>query len=420
MASTTSFLERRETQAWLAQFSPGEQPLVSDMLRRILLVSRDEFAERLQALVRRRADDGLMPVGLYAERELRKRGGIPHRLYKESRTKIKRAYGVGPSPVMPIRAFDLDVGSEGIVAQLVSELEREKPKFFISHPGPDRIRKSKVRRFILVTDFIGSGTRAWTYLEAAWQLKSVRSWRSSRPDHGWSFEVVAFSGTQSGVAKVEGHPSRPLVTLVTACPTIFNSFGKADASILEKICKAHCPGNTNKPSLGFEETGALIAFAHGAPNNCPLIFHDQTATWVPIFPKRLTSAVRSSFSQEDRSKRLRERLLDMRQRRLAESSKILSLDPRKQELVSVLACLSHPPRTSTHISLKTGLTLKEVDDFLTSALKYGWIDGINRLTDAGHKELQSLKKTDKKFDLPKETASLYCPIQLREPRRFRR
>lgn len=420
MSSTNSFLTRNETLAWLAQFRPDEQSLVSDMLRKMLLVSRDEFSERLLTLVRQRFAQGLGPVGLYAERELRKRKGVPHLLFKETRTKVKRAFGSGPQPVQPIRAYDLDVGSEGIVAQLVSELCREEPKNFISHPGPDQIRKSKVRRFILVTDFIGSGNRACTYLEAAWRVKSVRSWWSSRPSNGMSLEVVAYSGTETGVARVEAHPSEPVVTLVAPCPTIYNSFGRSKASELVAVCVNHFPGRESKPSLGYGETGALIAFAHGAPNNCPRIFYERTGTWEPLFPKRVTSALRSSFSEQKAAERLRERLLDMRQRRLASSSDVVALDPRKQNLVAVLASLSHPPRTGAKVALRTGLTLNEVEKFLAKALGSGWIDGANRLTDQGHAELESLRKASEQKQLPEAEVSHYCPAQLRAPQVFRR
>jgi len=97
------------------------------------------------------------------------------------------------------------------VAQLVSEVCRAHPQQVFNHPGPDAIRKRRIRRFVLVTDFIGSGKRARTYLQAAWRVRSVRSWWSARATKGLSFEVVAYAATQSGRAVVERHPSRPEV-----------------------------------------------------------------------------------------------------------------------------------------------------------------------------------------------------------------
>jgi hypothetical protein len=143
------------------------------MLQELQLVSREAFGERLRELIISTQRTGGAPVGLYAERELRHRFGVPHRLFKEKGRKHKRAVGGGPQPVRPTKAYDPRVGSEGIVAQLVSELCREHPTKFYSHPGPDTIRAKNIRRFLLVTDFIGSGTRAWRYLEAAWRVKSA-------------------------------------------------------------------------------------------------------------------------------------------------------------------------------------------------------------------------------------------------------
>lgn len=160
VAGNSTFLKAEATRAWLSQIEPGEQAAATDLLRAMKLVSRDDFVERLTAVVTARANAGDGPVGLYVERELRRWKGVPHRLFRETTTKVRRAFGVGPSPVAPTKAYDADVGSEGIVAQLVSEVCRLNPKVAFNHPGPDQIRKAKVRRFILVTDFIGSGNRA--------------------------------------------------------------------------------------------------------------------------------------------------------------------------------------------------------------------------------------------------------------------
>jgi hypothetical protein len=135
MDATTRFLNSEPTLAWLGQLSPDEQALAIEMLRKMLLVSRDAFAERLIALLLTQCSAGREPVGLYAEREVRKRYGHPLRLFKQSTTKIKRAHGAGPQPVQTFRAYDADIGSEGIVAQLVSEVCRRYPKRFLSHPG---------------------------------------------------------------------------------------------------------------------------------------------------------------------------------------------------------------------------------------------------------------------------------------------
>jgi hypothetical protein len=181
-----SFLTEQPTLAWLAQFRLEDQPLAAALISRLVLVSHDEFATNLKALLTTRFDNAGGPVGLYAERELPMRLGVPHRLFKEARKRVRRATGLGPQPVRPTRAYDPEVGSEGIVAWLITELCRSFPDRFFNHPGPNEIRRKKIRRFVVVTDMVGSGRRARTYLEAAWRVRSVRSWWSW---HLFQFEV---------------------------------------------------------------------------------------------------------------------------------------------------------------------------------------------------------------------------------------
>ncbi|WP_066591793.1 phosphoribosyltransferase-like protein [Sphingomonas pruni] len=416
MAAMTRFLNSEPTLAWLGQLSPDEQGLAIEMLRKMLLVSRDAFTERLIALLLTRCSAGPEPVGLYAEREVRKRHGQPLRLFKQSNTKIKRAHGAGPQPVQTFRAYDADIGSEGIVAQLVSEVSRRHPKRFLSHPGPDQIRKFKVRRFILVSDFIGSGDRARTYIEAAWRVKSVRSWWSSRAKHGMSFEVVAYTGTERGVATVASHPSKPEVHLVAVCPTVLNSFSYEKRLAILALCQKYYLGTPSMPALGYGSTGALVAFSHGAPNNCPLIFHKRSGSWEPLFPERVTAASRQTFAEEqDRGERLRERLIDMRQSRLAAAGVADAADPKRRSLAAAMAALAHPPRTAHSVALRTGLTIAEVERLLGKALKSGWVDGLNRLTDMGHAELEQLRVTRPLLPLSPTLKDDYCPKQLRAP-----
>ena len=293
MAGNSAFLKAEPTLAWLGQFAPEDQSTAVALLRAMKLVSRDAFAEGLRALLLARLSEGNLPIGVYVEREVRHRHGVPFRLFKESRTKVRRAFGIGPPPVQPTKAYDANVGSEGLVAQLVSEVCRAHPKKIYNHPGPDVIRKHRIRRFVLVTDFIGSGKRARTYLHAAWRVRSVRSWWSGRASKGLSFEVVAYAATLTGRAVVEGHPSRPEVHTVVGCPTLDTEFSAND---VRNLCEKYSPVPPSvMPPTGYAHGGALIAFAHGVPNNAPLILHKRGNRWAPLFPARITSATRQHF-----------------------------------------------------------------------------------------------------------------------------
>src|ERR1700735_2607964 len=157
MPGNHAFLRSETTLAWLSQFDPFDQNDARALLSAMRLVSRDTFAECLRDLILQRAADGGRPIGLYVEREVRRQAGKPEPLFQETSTNVQRAHGAGPQPVQSLGAHARDIGSEGIVAQLASELCRLRPRQLLDHPGPDAIRKMKGRRFFLLTEFIDSG-----------------------------------------------------------------------------------------------------------------------------------------------------------------------------------------------------------------------------------------------------------------------
>src|SRR5438128_11933908 len=102
---------------WLKQFDVSDQAAAADFIDAMLLVSRDEFFERLRALILDRASQVKGPIGLYAEREICRDSDIPNHLFQEDRG---RAFGAGPSPVQPLQGNNPQVGSEGLVATLIT------------------------------------------------------------------------------------------------------------------------------------------------------------------------------------------------------------------------------------------------------------------------------------------------------------
>jgi hypothetical protein len=412
-----AFLHSEPTLAWLSQFEPSDQPVAQELLESFTLVGRDAFIERLRLLIHQRLDAVPGSVGLYAEREVPKRKGIPHRLFKETDTKVRRAHGVGPIPVQPIKLYDPSVGSEGIVAQLISEICKAFPDRCHDHPGPDKIRKKCIRRFVIVTDFVGSGARVSSYLGAAWRVRSVRSWWSARAAKGMSFEVVSYSATQRGRSNVETHPSRPILSIVTACTSI-TELANGKRQRLKKLCELY---NTKKgrdsDPLGWGGIGALIAFAHGAPNNVPRILYQKSQNWAPLFQERITGGNRELFGQlETDADSIESRLLNMRQTRLAAFPWLRDVRPQSRAMLAVLAAISTPPRTIDVLSARTGITILEVERVISTALANDWITDGWRLTDAGHAELNNARKVVIPASaLPEAAESLYCPTSLRAP-----
>lgn len=418
----SAFHESQLAQDFVRQFDATHQPLATELLRSLRLVSQEELAAGLRELILERARAGEGPIGLYVERELPQRAGRPHRLFKETKGRAKRAEGVvGPLAVSPIRRYDQDVGSEGVIAQVVSQLCRQHRTLLYSHPGPDKIRAKKVRRFFVVTDLVGSGTRAWKYIESAWRVRSVRSWWS----YGYlRFEVIGFSSTERGKGYVESHDAKPQVYYQLPCPTIENTFNSEKIAALSELCVNYDPvARSPVDSLGFHGTGALLAFANGAPNNVPrmLFATNKTRTWVPLFPQRVAADVPAEhFGRRFTAEEIERRLNQMRQRVLASSPALSRAPLTTQQYLLLLAATARPPRNAESIARRSGLTVMEVHKLGARLRQFHWLTADWRPTDAGLRQLEHAREVARRSQRRRRTAdhddkTEYYPQSLRAP-----
>lgn len=419
-----------QVKAWLQQFHLGDRLLAQKLLKAFTLVSRDDFAIHMRTMLIREAEGVDGKVALYTERELRHRHGVPHRLFKEPRRKIRRAIGAqGPEAVKPTAAYDPSVGSEGIIAQIVSELCKEFPKKFLNHPGPEQIRQKQARAFWVVTDLLGTGNRAWRYLEAAWLVRSVRSWRSGKL---MEFAVMSYSATEMGEHQVRRHKCQPQIKIVQPCPTIDTTFSKKVAAKMKKLCTMYDPTvreadlelwEWGKPSsLGYGSTGALIVFAHGAPNNIPLMFYkasqNQKNSWTPLFPARVSAGInKDAFGVDLNADQISTRLNHIGQRKLARSTSVLRSDIPTAHILLVLGSLSHPARLNDRVLANiTRLPMHILIDLLDKMVLFGWVDSQRRLTDQGAGQLAHAKKQLYLApEVAKNEPGLYYPKALRRP-----
>jgi hypothetical protein len=416
VAGNRRFVESESTKAWLGQFEPDAQRAMVKMLGAMRLVTGDQFSESLRARLLEAAEGSTGPIGLYVERELPPKANPVAPLFSQSAERPRRATGQGPRPIEPDEKTPGDVGSEGIVAQLVSELCRQMPESFLSHPSPKEIRSpgKQVRKFVLVTDLIGSGQRAERYLDAAWKVFSIKSWTSSRPSKRLSFEVVTYAATQAGLDRVQSHRLRPLVRLVANCPTIETEFNEEEADFIKRVCMQYAPAS-KAGALGFKGTGALIAFAHGAPNNCPRVLHAKSNAWMPLFAGRVTAMTRSEFASELDIEQVQQRLTDMRQKRLSPGFVWDRARKGTMETYLVLAALAHRPRMIDVVARRTGLTYLEIEAVLKKAKAQDWIAEDHRLTDAGQRYLRAAKKKRREAVTDGNSENMYYPSSLRIP-----
>jgi hypothetical protein len=395
---------------WLSQFAETDQDAAISLVDEILVVSGDAFQRGIRTLL-----DGVVAerpsmerkIALYAERPIKSVFGKIPAFFRGSRH--GRAIGTGVQPVQA-DPRDQEVGSEGIVAQLITDYCRQNPEVALSHPGPNKLRQDRVSHIVIVTDFIGSGLRIYEMLESFRYVATLRSWRS----YGLlKFVVVAYSGVELGVNWVESQKLKAPVRLVVGCPTVFSSFRGAEYSRALDLCERYPPKST-KP-FGFNRTGALIAFAHGCPNNAPGMLWSKANGWRPLFPGRSTTSASVAFSadERDRLEQRANRLLRIRSAREALSSPSGTL---WLSTMMVLAAAEAGARSPLEVSAKSGLPMTEVTTIIGFAEVAHWMRATGSLTTLGRQELVRLRRRGRyKPVLPSDDNPFYYPSQLRAP-----
>lgn len=375
---------------WLSQFSGPDRDHATDLIENLLYVSADDFQRRMLAMLRDLPNHNDGPLGLYVERKVRRYKGVPNRLFKEPQRKVKRAIGGGPDPVDSMHAGRHEVGSEGILAQLVTQVQRADPQTFYNHPGPNAIRRERIRNFVLVTDFIGTGQQTSDYLTAAWRNASTKSWVSGK---FLNFIVVCHSATEQGRQKIQSHSCQPDLIEYQAAPTL-TALAPFRQTALTHLCQRYGPTYAESksiPALGYGNCGALMAFAHGVPNNAPRLLFKRGRKWEPLFTGRVTSAIQP-LRWEEKEASIARRLGRLSETRIARLAKAQGLPTGSDETFLVLAALKRRPRTAESVSSRTELPIIEVKAALQRARAVGWIDAHNCLTLNAYTELEVLRE----------------------------
>lgn len=402
----TKLSESVAGQAWLGQFTGDDALVAEQLIDQMLLVGADELRTGLKSLldqVRERVGDN--PIALYAEREVPDDQGEILPMF--GRPGDRRATGYGPAPVV-FNPAEPEVGSEGPFAGFITGYQRQHSAHILNHPGPDLLRDRRARAIVILTDFIGSGSRVCEMLDAFQAVRTVRSWHSY---HLIEFFVVAYSGTEPGLARVKAHRTKPSVLTVMGCPTVNEAFRGAERDAINRLCRAY-PAGFFFP-FGFGDTGALIAFEHGIPDNAPALLHSDHGGWNPLFPNRSASVLSVDFPASNREQVAARAVLLLRmrdaQRYLADSR-----GTRWVQTMLVLAAIAEGARTPTTISARTRISIQTVGEMLGFARLAGWTGPAHALTELGLAELRNLRRRRATRPiLPRSRKMSYYPTQLR-------
>jgi len=401
------FSDSEVAERWLDRFSETDREIAANLIDEVLLVSGGELTSGITRLFDKvQAEHGSQgPLAFYAEREVKwdKSQVLP--IFPGARN--GRAVGKGPQPI-PFDPNRPEVGSEGLIANLITSYCRQHGRQMLNHPGPDLLRGRRAGPIVIVADFIGSGQRVWEMLEAFRAVATVRSWRSY---HLIDFYVVAYSGTEEGLRHVRSSRLRPKVLTVTGCPTIDTAFRKPAREAVRQLCRTY-PPNHNWP-LGYGWAGALIAFEHGVPNNAPPILHRGWGKRAPLFQRRSTVSAMGEFPSTNREELAAraEQLLRIR------DAEIYLSDSRGRRWIKtmlVLAAIEAGARSRAQISAHSRLkleTVREIVDFTEIAR---WTTRKLTLSALGQSELRRLKRRRARSPvLPKPNKPFYYPTQLR-------
>jgi len=121
---------------WVSQFQePEDQALARQLHCCVMTVSSDMFVQKMDHIIRNNIGSCVGNVGLYVETERRHHTSrstgrrTPDKLFRESRGKHKRAYGAGPPVINSQNNPRRRVGSEGILAQMATEIEKQSGGF---------------------------------------------------------------------------------------------------------------------------------------------------------------------------------------------------------------------------------------------------------------------------------------------------
>jgi len=393
-------------QEWLTNFPIIDQEAAKLLMNKLLLIGSSDFSLAINTLLKANYIDSCSEkISLYAEREVDDCNNEIPPFFPDSEK--GKASGEGIQPV-EVDIEKQDVGSEGILAALITKFCKSYSNSAFSHLGPDNLRENKIRKIVIVTDFIGSGKRVHDMLTAFSKVASLQSWKSY---HFLTFEVICFSATEYGLSTVSRHPLKPSVHYHMACPTIDEIFSGKELGAVNMLCKKY-PPNSQSP-FGFRNTGSLIVFAHGIPNNAPDILHDSANGWKPIFKGRSTIIANIDAIADSKvniEKTSNETLKIRNAQRL--------LNDRDSELwlhtMLILKNIQKGHKKIERLSGKTHLPNSTVEEILKLSKEAKWITPKNTLTALGRRELKWIRWSSLfKNMVAKGQNELYFPNELR-------
>lgn len=402
--------------AWLDQFGAHDRATAAGLLDAMLLLNEEQVAASIRSALDRIAvgqRHRKRRVALYAEREFDAALIFEVQMLPDAASRLRRrAVGYnGPPAVRPTRGRTR-VGSEGFVAHLISQASERWTGVFMNHPGPERLRgkTAPAGEIVVVTDFLGSGTRVSTMLDKFWAVPTVRSWKSRDMIR---FRVVAAAATPSALSKVRRHRLRPRVEAEWIAPTVKSTSNHLTVRSWTALIETNGPEEGRGTGrFGFGGDGALIAFNYRLPNNTPAMIHHGESGWRPLYVGAAPPELRDAFGV---------RSLGQAVASAAKSNGVVfgrELTEEERLTVLVLSMLKGRWYRGAEVALasRTSLPTSTVMDILARAVKSELITRTGRITDKGYKFMESGCTGERRTPIIETSLVPYYPENLRIPR----
>lgn len=378
-----SRIDHPRVAAWLDNFSSVQRDTAALLVESLELVSETDLRRELGDLIARVVASVPAPVAAFPAREVSK--GLA-------------AHGEGRDGTYNLLEPGLP-GSEAIVGSILTGVSRRHPKvsnLLVTHDLVT-LRDRKVRTFLLVDDFSGSGKRLVDYHRALLRHPTVRSWTSLGLIE---FHVVAYAATKLAARLLRKRFGGGRVHFARACPT-FASAGwtPEQLSEVEALCRSSAGRRRRDWALGFRDSRALIAFEHTAPNNLPFVLWKVADGWNSLFEFK---GVPSDLL----------RLFTMRPGPVREP---LAGSAGARRIGQIIDLLGHRVRNVGDIAEVTAISIDEVSRLLVLVQELGLAGANLRLTDAGRIELKRWRTAHAIRELP-DRSDPYYPHQLRAER----
>ncbi|WP_233970435.1 phosphoribosyltransferase-like protein [Pectobacterium versatile] len=411
-----------EKKLWLSQFNHDSNDLevAGKLLEKCQFIEVEYMRFSLSFLIEVDFHE-TEKYAFYVERELKKYKGKVQRMYKvdkirkKSRRYTRRAFGAAIQAVQSKRYDKQDIGSEGVLANIISKKSQSfklKNKYFLQ-PSVDTIRREKIKNFVIVTDLIGSGQRIIDMIESLWMIETIKSWFSLKYI---KLHIACFACTERAERIISNHPFKPQIhKVLEECPTIWDSFSDFDRKRIITLCEKY--GSFDKWPLGYEKSGLLISFEHSKPNNIPAILRKDNSThrlpWRALFPEAY------NYNKIDDTmymleKDIYERLGFPDMQRVI---KKMNCWYRTRCAILILIILHKGYRYDRDIFSLTKASGHLIAEWFKEAWNAGYVLRYTRsITKKGYIELNKLINKNKKISHLEMNENLYYPKSLRAPR----